>query len=175
MKYKMKIHKSCLAEVSRAKTKQNAEETIFKIIIAPSFPDVEIWIHRLMQPNQFLKEIYAKTQKEKWKNCQRQKSWNRKKESLPTMEWLLKGPQNLNNSSGSQKHEMLYLKVWEITVNRNFYLKYIVILFYIIPNYYPRRYILYRIACMCNRTILTVVQYFWNSGYTKRRRGKNMG
>lgn len=48
-------------------------------------------------------------------------------------------------------------------------------LFYIIPNYYPKHYVLYRIAWMCNRAILTVVQYFWNSGYTKRRRDKNMG
>ena len=53
MKYKMKIPKSRLAEVPRTKTKQNAKETILKIIIAASFPDVEIWIHRLMQPNQF--------------------------------------------------------------------------------------------------------------------------
>lgn len=52
MKYKMKTPKTCLAEVPRAKIKQNAEETIFKIIIAVSFPDVKIWIHRLMHPDQ---------------------------------------------------------------------------------------------------------------------------
>ena len=81
------------------------------------------------------------------------------------MEWLFKRPQNLNNSRGSQRHEMLYLKVWEIIINRNCYLKYIVTLFYVISNYYPKHYILYRIACICNRTILTAVQYFWSSGY----------
>lgn len=52
MKYKMKIPKSCLAEVPRAKTKQNAEETVFKIIIAASFPGVKIRIYRLMHPKQ---------------------------------------------------------------------------------------------------------------------------
>lgn len=52
MKYKMKIPKSCLDEVPRAKTKQNTEETVFKIIIAASFTGVKIWIYRLMHPSQ---------------------------------------------------------------------------------------------------------------------------
>lgn len=84
MKYKMKIPKSCLAEVPRAKIKQNAEETIFKIIIAVSFPDVKIWIQINASRSGLKRNLYQDTEG-KMKKLPKTKSWNRKKRAC--LQW----------------------------------------------------------------------------------------